>query len=83
MSFTDKDKELLKDFLNHDCKTCEGTAPLPFNGSPFEKTKALLARLESAEALHVAMWAYHMGRGEDKDFADAMDTWLKSKGDGV
>ena len=50
MAFGDEDLKQLKEFLAHDCKTCEDHRPLmPFTGSPFDRTKALLARLEAAE----------------------------------
>lgn len=47
--FTDDDLKRLKEFFQY--KGVDLAPRLPFDGSPFEKTKALLARLEAAEAV--------------------------------
>ncbi len=48
--FTDDDLKRLKEMLYHKCEGDDVPPPFPFNGSPIEKMKALLARLSEAEA---------------------------------
>ena len=80
MTFTDDELKRLKEFLAHDCKTCEDKpTPMPFNGSPFERTKALLARLEAAErVIENPHHPSHEYPEEGCPGCEALEAWRKA-----
>jgi hypothetical protein len=74
MTFTDEDIRNLKVLT----RSVDG---LPVGATVNAKDiLALIARLEAAEALHSAMWAYHKGQGKAEDFDKAIDAWRKAAG---
>lgn len=75
MAFTDDDLKRLKEMLFHKCEGEDNPPPMPFNGSPIEKMKALLARLEAAED---AVEQAYRCTSENRNY---YDKWRKAKGE--
>lgn len=83
MSFDDKDLARLKMFL---ANYPDNEMFMPFDGSPMEKTKALVERLDAAEELAKAkehpLHAFLTSTGDTCPIATAEAKWIQSKSAG-